>query len=115
MTAIAVRQTCRTATAAQQQTLLALRLQDQGLGALGWAAGHVRGVTTAAQVVSLTGSDQANFGEDVKRIVGHRWAHVARMESGERRDCSFPDCIRATDYSTIGSLSHLWERAGERV
>lgn len=115
MAAIAVRQACGAAAAAQQQTLLALGLQNQRLGAVGCALGHFSGVPAAAQAMGFTGFDQANFWEDGERIIGHGWAYVARMESGERRDCSFPDCIRATDYSTIGSLSHLWERAGERV
>ena len=45
--------------------------------------------------MGFTGFDQANFWEDGERIIGHGWACVAWMESGERCDCSFPDCIRA--------------------
>ncbi|ERH51205.1 hypothetical protein O203_23950 [Ectopseudomonas chengduensis] len=32
--------------------------------------------------MGFTGFDQANFGEDGERIIGHGWAYVARMKSG---------------------------------
>ena len=65
MAAIAVRQACGAAAAAQQQTLLALRLQDQGVVAIGCSVRHVGGLPAAAQTMCLTGFDQADFGKDV--------------------------------------------------
>ncbi len=53
------------------------------MGAVGWAVGHLGGVAAAAQAMSLTGFDQANFGKDLLEIIGHGWAHVARMKSGK--------------------------------
>jgi hypothetical protein len=81
--AIAVGQACGSATAAQQQTLLALGTQDQGLGAVGWAVRHFGGMPAAAQMMRFTGLDQANFGEDWERIIGHGWACAVRMDPGE--------------------------------
>ncbi|ALN18223.1 hypothetical protein HN51_14095 [Ectopseudomonas mendocina] len=89
--AIAVRQARRTCATAQQQTLLALGVQDQGLGAAGWAVRHLGRMPAAAQPMCLTGADQADFGEELLRVIGH--GSVARMESGEF----------ARDYSRIAS------------
>lgn len=83
MAAVAIRQACGASAAAQQQALLTLRMQDQGLGAVGRAVRHLGGVAAAAQAMSLTGLDQANFGKDLLEVIGHGWAHVARMKSGK--------------------------------
>jgi len=55
-------------------------------------------MAAAAQTMAFTGLDQANFGENRTRIIGHGWAYVVRDAKK-----TAPDCIRATD----GSLSHL--------
>ena len=82
VTAIAVRQVCGSTTAAQQEALLALGAQNQRMDAVGCAVGHVGGMPAATQAMGFTGLDQANFGEDWERIIGHGGACVAWMKSG---------------------------------
>ena len=82
MATVAVGRVCGSATAAQQETLLALRMQDQGMDAVGRTVRHVRGMPAAAKPMGFTGFDQANFGKDNAGIIGHGRAYVARMKSG---------------------------------
>lgn len=82
VTAIAIGQVCGSVAAAKQEALLALGAQNQRVGAVGCAVGHFGGMPAATQAMGFTGLDQANFGEDGERIIGHGGACVAWMKSG---------------------------------
>ncbi len=62
---VAVGQLRGTVAATQQQTLLALGAQLQRLLAVGCAVRHLGRMPATTQAMSLTGFDQADFGEDM--------------------------------------------------